>query len=153
MKTIFAKTCYVILGFISTSIFCFGIGLFESNRSVFSDVRERLYYDWQDLRYDHAFHIDDDDIRTITCLDSFPNGAARYEVWFDNDVCYDAFIDCKGNGIRCMNINNHIVSASFWYHISKEGIIHFNWMLLWEDLTITVALYVLPIILLIMILL
>jgi len=153
MKTIFVKIVYIILGFISVSVIGFGTGLFSSSHSGFADIRERLSYDFQDLYYDPAFSIEDKDIQSKELIRNMEHNAFIYDVFFDNDVLYHAYVDANGKGIRCCEVDGRVASNSFWYRISDTGLVRFNWMLLWEDLTLAIAFYGLPIILLIFMLL
>lgn len=151
MKTIFAKIFCVFIGFFSLSILCFGFGILGSSRhSGFANIREQIVYNFKDLYYDPAFHIEDRDITSIILTDSLANGATRCDVWIGDDVLYDAYIDKNGKGIRCCEIEGQVYSSSFWYRINKNGLIRFNWMLLWEDLTLTLSIYIIPLILLIL---
>ena len=154
MKTIFAKIFCVFIGFFSLSILCFGFGILGSSRhSGFADIRDQIVNDFQDLYNDPAFHIEDKNITSITITDSLANGATRCDVWIGDDVLYDAYIDRTGKGIRCCEIDGRVYSASFWHRINKNGLVRFNWMLLWEDLTLVLSIYIIPLIILIILLL
>lgn len=147
MKPIFAKIFCVFIGFFSLSILCFGFGILgSSHHSGFADIRDQIVNDFQDLYNDPAFNIKDKDITSITIIDSLANGAMRCDVWIDNDVLYDAYVDKNGKGIRCCEIEGQVYSSSFWYRINKNGLVLFNWILLWEDLTLIITIYALPII-------
>jgi len=153
MKNILAKILYIIFGLIFVSIIGFETGLFSSSHSGFAVIRERLSYDFQDLYYDPAFSIEDKDIQSKELIRNMGTNASIYEVVFDSDVLYDAYVDANGKGIRCCEEDGSIVSNSFWYRINETGLVRFNWMYLWEDMTLAIAIYGLPIILLIFMLL
>jgi len=153
MKKICVKILYIIFGFTIVSVLGFGTGLFSGSHSSFANIRERLSYDFQDLYYDPAFRIDDADIQTKELIRNTEHNTSIYDVYFDNDVFYHAYVDANGKGIRCCEVDGRVTSNSFWYRINDEGLVRFNWMLLWEDLTLAIAIYGLPIILFILMLL
>ena len=151
MKKILAKIVFFILFVSSASVLCFGFGLFGDRCGVFQEVKQRWDWDYHDIRYDRAFSIKDERITSMTLTSTLEHGGATYDIVFDDDVRYEAYVDSRGKGIRyCYDENERVKSNSFWYRIDKKGLVRFRWIRLWENVTMVMAIYVLPIIVLLL---
>ena len=150
MKKIVMVCVWTLVIATMSSILCFSTGYYESDHAVFSDVRQRLEWDYTNYVKYPAFRLDDENIQSIELLHPTEHGAV-YEVQQEGDVMFDAYVDSRGKAVPGLECQGKVMPTSFWHRLDDKGVIHFNWMRLWEDINMVIAIYVLPIVVIVLI--